>query len=272
MSDKILKDTVIFTNGNLFSKIILDRFLKKYSSRISTIIIVTGDYYGSKGIRALFNYLKYTSWIYVFYKIWTLLIIRLLKIGNEDVISSVSQLCYQVGIPYLYVADINDPALFENIIKRDPKYLISVSCPQLIRQKWLQLVKGKGINIHGSVLPKYAGIAPYFWVLAHGEKETGITVHYLIKGFDKGNILSQRHVEIQQGISGFYLFLQLCSEGQNILPEAFEKIVKDDPGERQDRTSFTFFSHPTTSGYLKLKQNGFSLFNFSDFKKLKDYL
>lgn len=265
-------DIVIFTNGNLFSRIILDKFLTKYQPRISMVVIVTCDYYGNKGLRALFEYSKLTSWLYVFYKIWTLMMIRMLRIGNKTAISSVSQLCNSIDVPYCFSSDINELSLYEHIKKLFPKYLVSVSCPQLIQQKWLKLFEGKGMNIHSSLLPQYAGLAPYFWVLVNGEKVTGTTVHYLVRGFDKGNVLCQAKIGIDNGISSFRLFIQLCLAGQNILLEAFDKMLKDNSGEDQDHSSFTYFSHPTTKAYIKLKRNGFALFNFADFKHVRKYI
>ena len=272
MSNTFSSNIVIFTNGNLFSRVILDKFLKKYKSRISMVVIVSGDYYGNKGLKALFEFSKLTSWIYVFYKIWTIIMIRLLRLGDKSIITSVDQLCNSLYVPVCFVSDINEKKLFEKIKRLSPEYLVSVSCPQLIRQKWLNLVEGKGINIHGSLLPKYGGLAPYFWVLANGEKQTGISVHYLIKGFDKGNILSQAKITIEKGISSFNLFLKLCILGQKILVEAFEKLEMNNLGIEQDLTTFTYYSHPSSSAYLNLKRKGFSLFNLEDFSIVKTYI
>jgi folate-dependent phosphoribosylglycinamide formyltransferase PurN len=266
------KDIVVFTNGNLFSRIILEDFLLKYKARVSVVVIVSGDYYGNKGFKALYKFSKVTSIFYVLYKIWTILLIKILKIINKACITSVDQLCNELSIPTYSVSDINEQKLFEQINKLAPLYLVSVSCPQLIRKKWLDLVNGRGLNIHSSLLPKYGGLAPYFWVLANNQKETGITVHYLIKGFDKGNILSQQKLQIQRGSSAFSLFLNLCIIGKRTLNEAFEKMEKGNMGTRQDISLFTYFSHPTTSAYFRLKKADYSLFKLKDFNEITSYL
>lgn len=270
--NKTSSDIVILTNGNLFSRIILNDFIKKYHDRISLVVLVSGDYFGNKAFKALYNFLKTTSWIYVFYKIWTLILIHILRASDKSIESSVDQLCEKQNVPTYLVSNINTPDLFEKVKLLAPEYLISVSCPQLIRQKWLNLVSGKGINIHSSLLPLYGGLAPYFWVLVNNEKITGTTVHYLIKGFDKGNILTQSEIPIANGISSFELFLKLCIEGEKILSEAFIKMENDDPGKEQNLKDFSYFSNPTTSAYIQLKKNGFSLFNLQDFKRIKIYL
>jgi folate-dependent phosphoribosylglycinamide formyltransferase PurN len=270
--NKTSPDIIIFTNGNLFSRIILEDFIKKYHDRISLVVIVSGDYFGNKGLHALFNFFKTTSFIYVLYKIWTLLLIHILRISDKSIRSSVEQLCEDLNVSTYSLYNINNPTLFEQVKSLKPRYLISVSCPQLIKQKWLHLVNGNGINIHSSLLPKYAGLAPYFWVLANNEKVTGTTVHYLVKGFDKGNILAQSTLPIENGISIFELFLNLCKEGKHRLVEAFIEMEKGNQGTEQDLTQFSYFSNPTSKAYFKLKKNGFSLFNLKDFKIIKKNL
>lgn len=270
--NKTSSDIVILTNGNLFSRIILNDFVKKYHDRISLIVIVSGDYFGNKGFRALYNFFKTTSFIYVFYKIWTILLIHILRISDKSILSSVDQLCENLSVSTYSISNINNPGVFEQVRSLQPTYLISVSCPQLIKQKWLNLVNGNGINIHSSLLPKYAGLAPYFWVLVNNEKVTGTTVHYLIKGFDKGNILSQSALPIKKGISSFELFLNLCKEGKHRIVEAFIEMENGNRGIQQDLIKFSYFSNPTSKAYFKLKKNGFALFNLKDFRIIKKSL
>lgn len=48
------------------------------------------------------------------------------------------------------------------------------------------------INVHGSLLPKYAGARTLSWCIADGEMESGVTVHLVDEGMDTGPILLQR--------------------------------------------------------------------------------
>lgn len=48
------------------------------------------------------------------------------------------------------------------------------------------------LNVHGSLLPKYAGARTGNWVIANGEAATGVTVHMIDDGVDTGPILLQR--------------------------------------------------------------------------------
>jgi len=51
---------------------------------------------------------------------------------------------------------------------------------------------GNAINFHPSLLPKYRGPNPFYWVIANGERETGVTAHKLVSELDRGDIYAQR--------------------------------------------------------------------------------
>ncbi len=273
MEDKVVKERVLLiTNGNLFARIILDKFLKNYSGCILQVIIVNGDYYGNKGMKAFFNYFVKTTPIYFIYKAWTLVLIKLLKLTDSDINSSVEGICREKNIQFRTEPNINSESLFADMKNLKPTSIVSVSCPQLIKEKWLELVNHKAINIHSSLLPKYAGLAPYYWVLVNNESKTGTTVHYMVKGFDKGNILAQEKANIDNRTSSFSLFLHLSEIGGEILIQGFKKMICGEVGKFQDKSIQTYYSNPTFRSYLKLKSNGFSLFKLGDLKKIKNKL
>ena len=56
--------------------------------------------------------------------------------------------------------------------------------------------KGRLLNIHRSLLPKYPGAHAHRDALADGAKVTGCTVHLVDEGVDSGPILAQRELEI----------------------------------------------------------------------------
>ena len=57
------------------------------------------------------------------------------------------------------------------------------------------VVKGF-IGIHGSLLPSYRGFAPFVWSLINGDRKTGISMFYLSKGIDDGDIIDQEEIII----------------------------------------------------------------------------
>lgn len=93
-------------------------------------------------------------------------------------------------------------------------------------------------NVHPSLLPRYRGFNPYFWVIANGEAETGITVHGLTDRFDAGPILLQRRVALRPDETLASLWQRLSAEGAAAVCEALPLIANgtppltaQDPGE-----------------------------------------
>ena len=59
-----------------------------------------------------------------------------------------------------------------------------------------QIIQGKIINIHPSLLPKYKGLNTHKRVIENNEKYTGCTIHYVNNFLDSGKIIFQRKVKI----------------------------------------------------------------------------
>ena len=139
-----------------------------------------------------------------------------------------------------------------------------MSCPQRISETLLSLAKRGGINIHSSLLPAYAGLAPYLWVLANGERVTGTTVHWMTHKWDQGNILVQKECPIEPGVSVFHLFEALARLGGEALVEAVELALAGAKGSQQDLSQRSYYSHPTAAACRDLKRRGYCFMRGSD--------
>jgi methionyl-tRNA formyltransferase len=255
---------VIVTNGNYFAKLILDRLLCQYGSAVVGILLVTGDYKARTGLRALWEIGKSTALPYLIYKVFTIFSFKLAQETYRRADFSVKSTAAKYQIPTKCVVSVNSEPALEWVSEQAPDLLVSVSCPQMIKRKMLSLARLGGINIHSSLLSRYAGLAPYFWVLSTGEKVTGTTVHYMTLKFDEGNILSQKELAIQSQESAFNLFKRLAVLGSEALLEAVEKALLQDPGMKQDMAQYTYCSNPTLSAYIQLRRRGHRLLRLSE--------
>lgn len=250
---------VIITNGNYFAHLILERLFQNYSSHIRGVLIISGDYKARTGLRALWAVGTKTALPYLFYKIFLHMVFTFAQSVFKKGIFNVEALALKYNIPVHTVPGVNSDEALNWVSSKSPDLLVSVSCPQMIKRKMLALARKGGINIHSSLLPAYAGLAPYFWVLSNGEKYTGTTVHYMTLKFDEGNILAQRCVEIIPGESAFHLFKRLAELGSEIIVEGVEKALNMDPGVKQDLSKYTYYSNPTFGSYVALRKHGHCL-------------
>jgi len=91
----------------------------------------------------------------------------------------------------------DDPQLIQKLKDAGIECLFTCSWKEKIKVDQYEWLPKGAWNVHSSFLPKYRGANPYFWVLAHGESETGVTVHQLTPEFDEGPILLQTKVKIE---------------------------------------------------------------------------
>ena len=257
---------VIITNGNYFAGLILADLFQQRAAAISGVLIVTGDYKGRTGFRALLGIGRVTALPYLSYKFVTILIFQIAQRFFRKSHFLVEKLAASCNIPVKYVVAVNSDEAFAWVAEQKPDLLVSVSCPQLIKRKMLSLASLGGINIHSSLLPAYAGLAPYFWVLSQGEKVTGTTVHYMTLRFDEGNILVQGQLAIEPDESAFHLFNRLAVLGSSCLTQAVQQAFGGSPGQKQDLFEYSYYSHPKLSAYLALRRQGHVLIRLSELR------
>ncbi|MGL6125250.1 MAG: methionyl-tRNA formyltransferase, partial [Metamycoplasmataceae bacterium] len=80
---------------------------------------------------------------------------------------------------------------------------------QWIPESILSLAKKGSVNIHCSLLPKYRGAAPIQHAILNGDKETGISLIYMIKKMDAGDIIFEKVINIEDDDSSDQLFNKL---------------------------------------------------------------
>lgn len=255
---------VVLTNGNYFAYKILRPLLEDSSFDVVRVIVVTGGYRGERRFSAAGNLLAASGWHYAAFKLSQSLLfasLDLLPLGPSYQVGSAAA---RLGIPLSKASDVNSPTIVAMVRQAQPDLLLSVSCPQRIKDELLRVPSTQSVNIHASLLPRDAGLAPYFWVLAGGRSETGISIHALTERFDEGRIFAQARVPIQPRESAFSLFSRLSDIGGDLLPSALERVLGGDPGTSQDSSFRTYNSHPTPIAYRALRTNGHRLIRTRD--------
>lgn len=102
----------------------------------------------------------------------------------------------------------------------------------IIDEEFVNKWKGRIINIHPSLLPKFGGpgmygIRVHEAVLKAGEQESGCTVHYVDTGVDSGEIIAQKRVKVLEGDTPEVLQKRVLVEEHKLLPESIAKIISE---------------------------------------------
>jgi UDP-4-amino-4-deoxy-L-arabinose formyltransferase/UDP-glucuronic acid dehydrogenase (UDP-4-keto-hexauronic acid decarboxylating) len=168
--------------------------------------------------------------------------------ANENIwFESVSELAAAKDIPVYSPADINHPLWVERIRKMEPDIIFSFYYRNMVGKEILDLPPAGCLNLHGSLLPRYRGRCPVNWVLIHGEKETGVTLHYMTPRPDDGDIVGQKRVPIDNDDTALSLHKKLATAAAYLLDDLLPKI-RENRVERipQEQSSASYFGGRTS--------------------------
>jgi methionyl-tRNA formyltransferase len=159
---------------------------------------------------------------------------------------SVRQAARRAGVPVETVPKVNNRDYVASVKDRNVDLIVSIACPQILRKRLLAVPKHGAINIHGGLLPRYQGLLPSFWVLAKGEKETGVTIHYVDEKIDHGEILAQQKIEIRDDDTVHSLVHRSkIGVGKHLMVEVIRNIETGRAEATQmDHNANTYFSYP----------------------------
>lgn len=121
---------------------------------------------------------------------------------------------------------------------------------------FLKTTKMGYINSHPSMLPKYRGAAPYFHIINNGEEKSGITLHFMDKNFDTGDIIYQKEFDLLKNETMGSLFNRtnyLISDG---LIEILKRIENGEKIKRlsQDKDG-CYIDAPRVDGNFRINWN-----------------
>ena len=96
---------------------------------------------------------------------------------------------------------------------------------RILSKNFIKIFKGKILNIHPSLLPKYKGLNTHKRVLENKEKYTGCTVHFVSSKLDSGKIIIQKRIKIKKKDTPKKIAKKVLMEEHKLYPKAILKIL-----------------------------------------------
>ena len=154
---------------------------------------------------------------------------------------SVEGLARANGLPVL-VKNRPDPEVVSGLAAADADVMVACNWRTWIPPEVFRVPRLGTLNVHDSLLPRYAGFAPLNWAIINGETEVGVTAHVMDDRLDRGDIVLQWRVPVEPADTAtdmFYATLELMG------PITLEALghLEHGTGERtpQDMAEATFF-------------------------------
>lgn len=138
---------------------------------------------------------------------------------------SVTERAEAHGLTVYRPKDINAPEFVEQVRKIKPDLLLTAFYPKIYKRPLLEAVPRGSVNLHFAPLPRYRGSYPGAWAIINGEKQHGITMHYMDPGVDSGDIIGQIMVDIAPDDTGLSLYKKCEEAGLELLRATWPKLA-----------------------------------------------
>jgi folate-dependent phosphoribosylglycinamide formyltransferase PurN len=163
----------------------------------------------------------------------------------RPILRALSDVCQEYAIPLVVTESLNSPETIAALSADQPDVLIGLGTRILSRELLKQPRVGV-LNAHSSLLPEYRGGTTEFWQLAHGEKETGVTVHWMAPRVDEGEIFAQASWEIPRHADHHQLRMLSLFNRLDLWSDVVRRLLGGEVRrERQEAARTPTFRHPT---------------------------
>jgi methionyl-tRNA formyltransferase len=162
---------------------------------------------------------------------------------NEQIwFKSVKDLARRNNILTFTPQSVNTPDWIGRIRAWNPQIIFSFYYRNMIKEDILNIPRLGAFNMHGSLLPRYRGRVPINWAVLHGEKETGVTLHYMVKHADAGDIVDQELIPIIADDTALDVFLKAVKAARIVLERQIDDLITGTaPRLKQDESQATYF-------------------------------
>jgi methionyl-tRNA formyltransferase len=163
------------------------------------------------------------------------------------------------SLPLYFVSNINESSWLDKFKRLNSDLLVSLSASQIFKEELLNIPTLGVVNVHSAPLPKYRGLMPSFWQLYNGEKEGAVTIHWMEKGIDSGDIILQKRFPIKSDETQHSLIQKgKAISGEMIIEviDLLKKFGKNVPTIPNDVTKATYYSFPTKIEAKEFRKRG----------------
>jgi phosphoribosylglycinamide formyltransferase-1 len=151
--------------------------------------------------------------------------------------SGASERAKTEGVPYYYLSGKTHPmpgelddAILDTFLRHSVDIVVLAGYMKKLGPKTLSHFRGRIVNVHPALLPKFGGEGMYGIhvheaVIAAGEKESGVTIHFVDEQYDTGTILAQTRVPVKPDDTPETLAARVLEQEHILYAETLQRIV-----------------------------------------------
>ncbi|MFA6661099.1 MAG: formyltransferase family protein [Bacilli bacterium] len=181
--------------------------------------------------------------------------LRILVSMHVVFVKSPELTCYaqELGIKAMKIANPNSKCFLDLLEEINPDIIINQS-QAILKKRILSLPRIGVLNRHNALLPKNRGRLTPFWVLLHGERHTGVSIHLMVEALDAGPIIVQKKYEIDDKDNfntlvrkNYQIASKAMIEAITLLADGFDDFIDNNDADA------TYNSTPTLKDALRYR-------------------
>jgi len=129
-------------------------------------------------------------------------------------------------IPRFSSPKVNSPQFIEYVKGLNIDLIVVYFLPQILKAEILNIPRLGVLNCHPSLLPRYGGPQPAFWMLKNGESIAGVTVHMMTEKIDAGDIVAQQELIIGENENAGQLTQRQHRAAATLLTDAVNAMAQ----------------------------------------------
>jgi methionyl-tRNA formyltransferase len=150
--------------------------------------------------------------------------------NNQPIQTPARKFAAEYGIPVCEKQEFKSQEFYDFIYLMRPDLLFVCDFGHILSRLALRGALLGGINLHGSLLPKYRGAAPVCWAVINGDLFTGVSVIHMEPAIDAGPVIAQSPpIAISQRENVLELEERLACFGASLVLETIRKMASGDP-------------------------------------------
>ena len=145
--------------------------------------------------------------------------------GHKLVPTPVKEFALTENIPVYQPLKMRDGTALELVQSLAPELTVVAAYGRILPEDILEAPRYGSINVHSSLLPKYRGAAPINWAILNEEETTGVSIMYMAKALDAGDVILQKSTPIDPDEDAPALTARLAQLGAEALSETVAALA-----------------------------------------------
>jgi methionyl-tRNA formyltransferase len=168
-----------------------------------------------------------------------------------------------LGLPLLQPSNVNSIDFVNKVKSLTPDLSLSISYNQILRRPIIETASLGFLNFHAGKLPYYRGRNVINWAIINGEREIGMTAHFVDEGIDTGDIILQRTLPIEWTDTYGDVLRRVVEAFPDLVIDAVGLIASGQPKRIQqaDHPGTYFPGREEGDEWLDWSDDSFNLYN-----------